>query len=149
MIELKYHPAGSHETLLRCVLEIYTYYKFLNKERFINDYIENYPHNLKGHASDRDELAFDSNAKFELIILFDNGAKDISEYAQKYLYMLCKEIASKEDIVFRFCKLARSEDSTNEKFEAVQFMEDKEKNIPVDFDWHIGKYYIQEQFIID
>ena len=184
LIELKYHPAGSHETLLRCVLEIYIYYKFLNKERFINDYIENYPHNLKGHASDRDELAFDSNAKFELIILFDNGAKDISEYAndeqipllpldiyypnqanyskqfieflelkgnlgQKYLYMLCKEIASKEDIVFRFCKLARSEDSTNEKFEAVQFMEDKEKNIPVDFDWHIGKYYIQEQFIID
>lgn len=184
LIELKYHPIGSQETLLRCILEIYTYYKFLDKERFKRDFIENYPNNLKGHASNRNELVFDPEAKFELIILFDSGAKSVSEYTsgeeipllpleiyepshsnysrqfvefiqmkeslgKTCLYRLCKEIASKEDIVFRFCKLARSEDSTNEKFKAVQFMEDKEKNIPVDFDWHIGKYYIQDQFIID
>lgn len=184
LIELKYHPVGSQETLLRCVLEIYTYYKFLNKERFIADFITNYPNNLKGHASNRNELAFDSNAKFELVILFDAGAEDVYEYmngkaipllplevyhptqtiyskqfiefmdmkenlGQTFLYHLCKEIASKEDIVFRFCKLARSEDSTNEKFEVVEFMEDKDKTIPVDFDWHIGKYYIQDQFVID
>lgn len=184
LIELKYHPVGSRETLLRCVLEIYTYYKFLDKERFKADFIENYPDNLKGHASNRDELAFDSDAKFELIILFDAGAKDVSDYITGeeipllpleiyqpihsdysrqfiefvqmkenlgliFLYNLCKKIASKEDIVFRFCKLARSKDSTNEKFEVVKFMDDKDKTVPVDIDWHIGKYYIQDQFIID
>lgn len=184
LIELKYHPIGSQETLLRCVLELYTYYKFLDKERFKADFIENYPDNLNGHASKRDELTFDSDAKFELIILFDAGAKDVSDYTtgeeipllpleiyqpirsnysrqfiefvqmkenlgQVFLYNLCKEIASKEDIVFRFCKLARSQDSTNEKFEVVEFMADKDKTMPVDIDWHIGKYYIQDQFIID
>ena len=30
VIELKYHPSGSEETLLRCVLEAYTYYKLLD-----------------------------------------------------------------------------------------------------------------------
>ena len=67
LIELKYHPSGSQETLLRCVLELYTYYKFLDKERFKADFIENYPDNLKGHASNRDELCFLTQiAKFEL-----------------------------------------------------------------------------------
>lgn len=184
LIELKYHPVGSRETLLRCVLELYTYYKFLDKERFKADFIENYPDNLKGHASNREHLAFDSDAKFELIILFDAGAKDVSDYTTGeeipllpleiyepihseysrqfiefvqmkenlgliFLYNLCKKIASKEDVVFRFCKLARSKDSTNEKFEVVEFMNDKDKTIPVDIEWHIGKYYIQDQFIID
>ena len=30
VIELKYRPSGSEETLLRCVLEVYTYYKLLD-----------------------------------------------------------------------------------------------------------------------
>ena len=30
VIELKYRPSGSEETLLRCVLEAYTYYRLLD-----------------------------------------------------------------------------------------------------------------------
>jgi hypothetical protein len=184
LIELKYNPVGSSESLLRCVLEAYTYYKFWDKNRFIEDFKENYPDNLKGNASRRHRLNFDPNAKFELVILFGEGAKDIFKYingadipllpleihcptqvkpsrqfieftdirdnlGKIHLYNLCKYIAGKEDILFRFCKLARSENGNNEKFEAVEFMEGKEKTIPVDFDWHIGQYYIQDQFIID
>ena len=37
VIELKYRPSGSEETLLRCVLEAYTYYKLLDLKQIKSD----------------------------------------------------------------------------------------------------------------
>lgn len=184
LIELKYNPSGSIESLLRCVLEVYTYFKFLDKERFVADFKKSYPDNLKGDASKRVRLSFDPGAKFELIILFAGGASDISAYINgedtpllplnihrptqlKYsrqfiefknmrqnpektsLYNLCKYIARKEDVVFRFCKLARLEKSSNGSFEIVKFVKDKDKKTPINDDWQIGQYYIQDEFTVD
>lgn len=36
VIELKYRPSGSDETLLRCVLEAYTYYKLLDLDQIVS-----------------------------------------------------------------------------------------------------------------
>ena len=37
VIELKYRPSGSEETLLRCILEAYTYYKLLDLKQIKAD----------------------------------------------------------------------------------------------------------------
>ena len=37
IIELKYRPSGSEETLLRCILEAYTYYKLLDLKQLKSD----------------------------------------------------------------------------------------------------------------
>ena len=65
------------------------------------------------------------------------------------LYNLCKYIARKEDVVFRFCKLARLEKSSNGSFEIVKFVKDKDKKTPINDDWQIGQYYIQDEFTVD
>ena len=68
VIELKYRPSGSDETLLRCVLEAYTYYKLLDLDQIVStDSHEGISvlRNLKGDKHTK-------NA--ELVILFDEKA---------------------------------------------------------------------------
>ena len=68
VIELKYRPSGSDETLLRCVLEAYTYYKLLDLDQIVStDSHEGISvlRNLKGYKHTK-------NA--ELVILFDEKA---------------------------------------------------------------------------
>ena len=65
VIELKYRPSGSDETLLRCVLEAYTYYKLLDLKQIKSDV---------GHAGIKElkELPkYNHTNKAELVILFD------------------------------------------------------------------------------
>ena len=65
IIELKYRPSGSEETLLRCVLEAYTYYKLLDLKQIKSDV---------GHAGIKElkELPkYNHTNKAELVILFD------------------------------------------------------------------------------
>ena len=66
IIELKYRPSGSEETLLRCVLEAYTYYKLLDLKQIKSDV---------GHAGIKvlkEELPkYKHTDKAELVILFD------------------------------------------------------------------------------
>ena len=65
VIELKYRPSGSEETLLRCVLEAYTYYKLLDLKQIKSDV---------GHAGIKElkELPkYNHTNKAELVILFD------------------------------------------------------------------------------
>ncbi len=65
VIELKYRPSGSEETLLRCVLEAYTYYKLLDIKQI---------ESAVGHDGIQDlkklpEYKYTNEA--ELVILFD------------------------------------------------------------------------------
>ena len=65
VIELKYRPSGSEETLLRCILEAYTYYKLLDLKQIKSDV---------GHGGIKKlkELPkYKHTDKAELVILFD------------------------------------------------------------------------------
>lgn len=65
VIELKYRPSGSEETLLRCILEAYTYYKLLDLNQIKSDVGHGGIKNLK-------ELPkYKHTDKAELVILFD------------------------------------------------------------------------------
>lgn len=66
VIELKYRPSGSEETLLRCVLEAYTYYKLLDLKQIESEV------NHSGINSLKEELPkYKHTDKAELVILFD------------------------------------------------------------------------------
>lgn len=66
VIELKYRPSGSEETLLRCVLEAYTYYKLLDLKQIKSEVNHAVIKALK------EELPkYKHTDKAELVILFD------------------------------------------------------------------------------
>ena len=66
VIELKYRPSGSEETLLRCVLEAYTYYKLLDLKQIKSDV------DHAGIKALKKELPkYKHTDKSELVILFD------------------------------------------------------------------------------
>ena len=82
VIELKYRPSGSDETLLRCVLEAYTYYKLLNLDQIVStDSHEGISvlRNLKGYKHTK-------NA--ELVVLFDEKACTKNDSGYKTNLML-------------------------------------------------------------
>ena len=72
VIELKYHPSGSDETLLRCVLEAYTYYKLLD----INQIKSAVGHD--GIQKLKELSGYKHTNESELVVLFDEKscAKD-------------------------------------------------------------------------
>lgn len=66
IIELKYRPSGSKETLLRCVLEAYTYYKLLDLKQIKSSVSH------AGIKVLKEELPkYKHTDKAELVILFD------------------------------------------------------------------------------
>ena len=66
VIELKYRPSGSEETLLRCILEAYTYYKLLDLKQIKSDV------DHAGIKALKKELPkYKHTDKAELVILFD------------------------------------------------------------------------------
>ena len=79
VIELKYRPAGSEETLLRCILEAYTYYRLMDLKQIKSDV---------GHAGIKELKKlpkYKHTGKAELVILFDeksrtkeDGGKDLN-----------------------------------------------------------------------
>ena len=62
IVELKYRPSVSDETLLRCILEAYTYYKLLKLDQ------------VKQKLNDENQQVTLDDSKAELVILFDEGA---------------------------------------------------------------------------
>lgn len=135
IVELKYRPSVSDETLLRCILEAYTYYKLLKLDQ------------VKQKLNDENQQANLVDSQAELVILFDEGAfserengyernlmvslddgktrypdktiktqqyKEIKELGllneKTQLYKLCKAILKQEDMLkqIRFLMLKRS-----------------------------------------
>lgn len=65
VIELKYRPSGSEETLLRCILEAYTYYKLLDLKQIKTDVLHEGINNLKKLSE------YKHTNEAELVVLFD------------------------------------------------------------------------------
>ena len=65
LIELKYRPSGSEETLLRCILEAYTYYKLLDLKQIKVDVAHEGINNLKKLSE------YKHTNEAELVVLFD------------------------------------------------------------------------------
>ena len=65
VIELKYRPSGSEETLLRCVLEVYTYYRLLDIKQ-INSAKEH-----EGIQQLKKLHGYKHTNETELVVLFD------------------------------------------------------------------------------
>ena len=65
VIELKYRPSGSEETLLRCILEAYTYYKLLGLKQIKADVAHEGINNLKKLSE------YKHTNEAELVVLFD------------------------------------------------------------------------------
>ena len=68
VIELKYRPSGSDETLLRCVLEAYTYYKLLDLDQIVST------DSHEGISVLRNLKAYKHTKNAELVVLFDEKA---------------------------------------------------------------------------
>lgn len=68
VIELKYRPSGSEETLLRCVLEAYTYYKLLDLDQIV------FTDSHEGISVLRNLKGYKHTKNAELVVLFDEKA---------------------------------------------------------------------------
>lgn len=154
IVELKYRPSVSDETLLRCILESYTYYKLLALDQ------------VKQKMNDENNQATLNDTQAELVILFDEGAfsEDENGYernlmvslddgktryldktikTQQYkeikglgllnentqLYKLCKAILKQEEMLkqIRFLMLKRSGTQTANR------LRDKDDNDSVEY----------------
>jgi Holliday junction resolvase-like predicted endonuclease len=155
IVELKYRPSVSDETLLRCILEAYTYYKLLELDQ------------VKQKLNDENQQANLVDSQAELVILFDEGVFSKSdggseknlmvsldssgnfEYPNKtiktqqykeikglgllnentQLYKLCKAILKQEEMLkqIRFLMLKRSGIQTANR------LRDKDDNDSVEY----------------
>ena len=155
IVELKYRPSVSDETLLRCILEAYTYYKLLALNQ------------VKQKLNDENQQATLNDTQAELVILFDEGVFSKSdggseknlmvsldssgnfEYPNKtiktqqykeikglgllnentQLYKLCKAILKQEEMLkqIRFLMLKRSGTQTANR------LRDKDDNDSVEY----------------
>lgn len=90
IIELKYRPSGSDETLLRCVLEAYTYYKLfdLNQIESVQD------HNGITELRALKDYKHTKNA--ELVILFDEKSRAKNDGGENSNLMLRIDLPNKD-----------------------------------------------------
>ena len=90
IIELKYRPSGSEETLLRCVLEAYTYYKLfdLNQIESVQD------HNGITELRALKDYKHTKNA--ELVILFDEKSRAKNDGGENSNLMLRIDLPNKD-----------------------------------------------------
>ena len=89
IIELKYRPSGSEETLLRCILEAYTYYKLLDLKQIKSD-VEH-----AGIKELKNLPKYKNTDKAELVILFDEKsciAEDGGAETNLMLRIVSKEV---------------------------------------------------------
>ena len=90
IIELKYRPSGSEETLLRCVLEAYTYYKLfdLNQIESAQDY--------NGITELRALKDYKHTKNAELVILFDEKSRAKNDGGENSNLMLRIDLPNKD-----------------------------------------------------
>ena len=90
IIELKYRPSGSDETLLRCVLEAYTYYKLFD----LNQIESAQDHNGITELRALKDYKHTKNA--ELVILFDEKSRAKDDGGENSNLMLRIDLQSKD-----------------------------------------------------
>lgn len=90
IIELKYRPSGSDETLLRCVLEAYTYYKLFD----LNQIESAQDHN--GITELRALKNYKHTKNAELVILFDEKSRAKNDGGENSNLMLRIDLPNKD-----------------------------------------------------
>ena len=90
IIELKYRPSGSDETLLRCVLEAYTYYKLFD----LNQIESAQNHNGITELRALKDYKHIKNA--ELVILFDEKSRAKDDGGENLNLMLRIDLQNKD-----------------------------------------------------
>ena len=90
IIELKYRPSGSEETLLRCVLEAYTYYKLFD----LNQIESAQDHNGITELRALKDYKHAKNA--ELVILFDEKSRAKNDGGENSNLMLRIDLPNKD-----------------------------------------------------
>lgn len=90
IIELKYRPSGSEETLLRCVLEAYTYYKLFD----LNQIESAQDHN--GITELRALKNYKHTKNAELVILFDEKSRAKNDGGENSNLMLRIDLPNKD-----------------------------------------------------
>ena len=90
IIELKYRPSGSDETLLRCVLEAYTYYKLFDLNQIEST------QNHKGITELRALKDYKHTKNAELVILFDEKSRAKDDGGENSNLMLRIDLQSKD-----------------------------------------------------
>ena len=90
IIELKYRPSGSEETLLRCVLEAYTYYKLFD----LNQIESAQDHNGITELRALKDYKHTKNA--ELVILFDEKSRAKNDGGENSNLMLRIDLPNKD-----------------------------------------------------
>ena len=90
IIELKYRPSGSEETLLRCVLEAYTYYKLFD----LNHIESAQDHNGITELRVLKDYKHTKNA--ELVILFDEKSRAKNDGGENSNLMLRIDLPNKD-----------------------------------------------------
>lgn len=90
IIELKYRPSGSEETLLRCVLEAYTYYKLFD----LNQIESAQDHNGINELRALKDYKHTKNA--ELVILFDEKSRAKNDGGENSNLMLRIDLPNKD-----------------------------------------------------
>lgn len=74
VVELKYTPTGSNETLLRCILEAYTYYRLFEWKQIYNGGTHIGLNQLKLKYPDLAQKHDEYKLQAELVILFDEAS---------------------------------------------------------------------------
>ena len=90
IIELKYRPSGSEETLLRCVLEAYTYYKLFD----LNQIESAQDHNGISELRALKDYKHIKNA--ELVVLFDEKSRAKNDDGENSNLMLRIDLPNKD-----------------------------------------------------
>lgn len=75
VVELKYTPTGSNETLLRCILEAYTYYRLFEWMQIHNGVTHVGLNELKHKYPDLAQKHDENKLQAELVILFDEASR--------------------------------------------------------------------------
>ena len=125
IIELKYRPSGSKETLLRCVLEAYTYYKLLDLKQIkssvshagikvLKEELPKYKHTVKAELvilfDEKSCIKADNGDYTNLMLRIDPNEVNKANYPSKTLvsqqYKECKELidSTKRKVLRTLCE---------------------------------------------
>ena len=150
VIELKYRPSGSDETLLRCILEAYTYYKLLDLNQIKSDVghggIKNLKELPKYKHTDKAELvilfdeksckADDGGAETNLMLRIDPNKPNNPRYPSKTVvsqqFKECKELidSSKRKALRTLCEEILAQEPNLKQIRFVVLRVDTDSKVP-------------------
>ena len=172
IIELKYRPSGSEETLLRCVLEAYTYYKLfdlnqiesaqnhkgINELRALNDYKHTENAELVILFDEKSCIKADNGDYTNLMLRIDPNEVNKANYPSKTVisqqYKECLELVNtdKRDSLRTLCKtiLEQEPNLKQIRFVVLRVDSNSKKNHPeyiTGWDENLDRFYRAETLL--